>query len=279
MSLLAALVASLLMVFGVMTTSAQVGTNAVVGNAYFVNLRTGPGVAFPVAVQMTAGQAVTLIGRNFEATWVEAVLPTGTRGWFNARYAITSFVITGLPVTYNSGVVNPTPIPAQPATGNATVFANFLNLRSGPGANFDKVARLVQGQMLMLVGRNADARWVQVNVPNVGSGWVSARYIIANVVVANLPIVNNTGVTPGFQQPVPVGGQTGLVSAGALNMRMGPGVGFVSFRTLANGTGVSLIARDSTAAWLLVQLADGTTGYVSSAFISTSFPIGNLPIR
>lgn len=273
---LATLLASVFMLLGAATASAQVGTNAVVGNAYFVNLRTGPSVSYPVVVQMAAGQALTLIGRNFDATWVEAVLPTGTRGWMNARYAITTFPLSGLPVTF-SGIVDP--IPSQPVTATATVVANFLNLRVGPGANFDKAAQLVRGQVLQLVGRNADARWVQVNVPNIGGGWVSARYIAANVVIAHLPQTSNTGITPGFVQPVPSGGQTGIVTAGALNVRTGPGVGFRSFRTIVNGTGVSLIARDATAAWLLVQLADGTTGYVSSAFIATSFPIGNLPIK
>lgn len=273
--MLATLLASVFLVFGA-TAFAQVGTNAVVGNAYFVNLRTGPSVSYPVAVQMAAGQALTLIGRNYDASWVEAVLPTGTRGWMNARYAITTFPVTGLPVTF-SGIVDP--IPAQPVTATATVVANFLNLRVGPGANFDKAAQLVRGQSLQLVGRNADARWVQVNVPNIGGGWVSARYIAANVVIANLPQTSNTGITPGYVQPVQVGGQTGIVTAGALNMRVGPGVAFRSFRAITNGTGVSLIARDFSAAWLLVQLADGTTGYVSSAYISTTYPIGNLPIK
>lgn len=273
--MLATLLASVFVLFGG-TALAQVGTNAVVGNAYFVNLRTGPSVSYPVAVQMAAGQALTLIGRNYDASWVEAVLPTGTRGWMNARYAITTFPVTGLPITF-SGIVDP--IPSQPVTATATVVANFLNLRVGPGANFDKVAQLVRGQSVQLVGRNADARWVQVNVPNVGGGWVSARYLAANVVIANLPQTSNTGITPGFVQPVPSGGQTGIVTAGALNVRTGPGVAFRSFRTIANGTGVSLIARDFSAAWLLVQLADGTTGYVSSAFIATSYPIGNLPIK
>lgn len=270
--------------------SAQV-YNATV-NTGLLNVRSGPSADYAVVAQLPQSYPINLIGRNADATWVELTAANNIRGWVNARFVAPLININLLPITF-SGIITPpviiitptpTPIPPvplpNPIYGTATVNTAFLNLREGPAANFGIVAKLARGQAMNLIGRNADARWVQAQIPTGQVGWVSARYISANIAVSLLPLTSNTGITPGFQQPVPTGGQTGIVAnAVNLNVRYGPSARFGVFTQISQGTGVSLIARNADGTWLLIQMANGSTGWVNSGFISTSYPIASLPVR
>jgi uncharacterized protein YraI len=237
-------------------------------NASRVNLRSGPGAGFAVVAQMEFGQLVTPLSRNADGSWVQIQLIGGLTGWVNARYLQSSIAIGSLPVTQATG------------SFSAVVTSSFLNVRGGPGANFPIVGRLANGAALNLVGRNAESSWAQISIPGGVQGWVSTRYIAASVLIDSLPVTSNTGVSPDFPQPVPPqGGQTGVVTSFGLSVRFGPGLAYGRFDILRQGEGVSLIGRSGDSRWLLVQLANGLTGWVSSSFILTSFPIGNLEVR
>ena len=237
-------------------------------NASRVNLRSGPGAGFPVLAQLEFGHLLTPISRNADGSWVQVQLIGGLTGWVNARYVQSSVPISSLPVTQPTGSLN------------AVVTASFLNVRSGPGANFPIVARLSNGAALNLIARNAESSWAQVSSPGGAQGWVSTRYIAASVQISSLPVASHTGVSPDFPQPVPPpGGQTGTVTAHGLSVRYGPGLGYGRFAILRQGEGVSLIGRNANSTWLLVQLANGLTGWVHASYILTSFPIGSLAVR
>ena len=238
-------------------------------NASRVNLRSGPGAGFPSLAQLEFGQLVTPISRNADGSWVQVQLIGGLTGWVNARYLQSSIPIGSLPVTQQTGSIN------------AVVTSTFLNVRSGPGGNFAIVGRLANGAALNLVGRNAESSWAQASVPGGVQGWVSTRYIRVSVLISSLPVTSGTAVfSPSFPQPVPPpGGQTGIVTSFGLSVRYGPGLGYSRFDILRQGEGVSLIGRNANSTWLLVQLANGLTGWVNAGFILTSFPIGTLEIR
>lgn len=262
-ALLAVVALSLMLVF-----PAAAQGNATIVNASRVNLRAGAGAGFPIVTVLTAGQQLTLLGANADASWYQVQTTYGQTGWVAARFVSANY----------GGIV----VPQTAPTGSqaAVVTTPFLNIRSGPGANFPDIGTLAQYQSFNVVGRNADNSWVQINIPGgIQGGWVSARYISSGTPTSYLPLVSNTGVSPAYPQAVPVWGQTGIVTAPRLNVRYGPGAAFGSFARLSQGEGVSLIGRDAGAAWLLVQLANGTTGWVSSGFITSSYPFYQLPVR
>jgi uncharacterized protein YraI len=76
-------------------------STGVIQNAYYVNVRSGAGVAYPVITAVTTGTSVTLLGRNGSATWVKLRLPNGTQGWMNAYYVSNSAAFASLPVLSN----------------------------------------------------------------------------------------------------------------------------------------------------------------------------------
>jgi uncharacterized protein YraI len=162
-----------------------------------------------------------------------------------------------------------------PFPGTATVTSYRLNVRRGPGVNFAIITKLSTGNVVNLTGfRNGDATWVQVALPNGQTGWVSALYIRSTV-----PISSLTPITPTSPAPTPPPtGATGTVITGMLNVRTGPGVGFMAFTTVSNGATVTLLGRDASAGWAKVILRDGRQGWVNASFLSTSVPVLNLPV-
>jgi uncharacterized protein YraI len=83
-------------------------------NTGALNMRTGPGVTFPVITRLPRNTALTLLGRSNDALWVYVAIAGGTQGWVSARYIITTVIVPNLPIA--SGQVTPTP----PASGGTT---------------------------------------------------------------------------------------------------------------------------------------------------------------
>jgi uncharacterized protein YraI len=84
------------------------------------------------------------------------------------------------------------PAPAASAQGVrpvACVTAYRLNVRSGPGVSYPFISGLSRNQCVTLTGyRNAEATWVQVELPTGGSGWVSVAYITTSYPIGNLAV-------------------------------------------------------------------------------------------
>lgn len=85
--------------------------------------------------------------------------------------------------------------PTTPPTGGSNepvatmVGARYLNVRSGPGVEFDPFSYLVRGQTVPIVGRDFSAIWIQIVLPDGETGWVSGRYLSSSYPFANLPVV------------------------------------------------------------------------------------------
>ncbi len=75
---------------------------AVMTEAFFLNVRRGPSIRFDVVDVIGRGVEVEVIGRNASSTWIEIVLPDGRTGWANQRFFDRDFFLRELPVTYGS---------------------------------------------------------------------------------------------------------------------------------------------------------------------------------
>jgi hypothetical protein len=59
-----------------------------------------------------------------------------------------------------------------------TTGGESVNIRGGPGTNYDVVTSLTQGTELRIVGRNEDSSWLVVDLPEGGTGWIRADLIV-----------------------------------------------------------------------------------------------------
>ncbi len=146
-------------------------------------------------------------------------------------------------VVSTDGVPN---IPQHPvaSSGQFTVTADSLNVRSGPGGSNPTVAGspLSRGTVVTAV---ADQNgWKQITAPV--SGWVSAQFL----------------------QPVPTAQFT--VTADSLNVRSGPGASnsTVAGSPLSRGTVVTAVAEQN--GWK--QISAPVSGWVSAQFLQAAVP-------
>lgn len=79
----------------------------------------------------------------------------------------------------------------RPETESAATVAraNYLNLRSGPGASFAKVRVLRRGDRVELIGRNNATTWLQIRLADGQTGWVNGYYLNNAAPLSRLPVV------------------------------------------------------------------------------------------
>jgi uncharacterized protein YgiM (DUF1202 family) len=163
---------------------AQVSPTATV-NTGALNVRSGPGVGFGVLTSYYRGTTLTMTARNFEATWVMVITPSGVQGWVSVPFIATAYPIINLPVEGQGG----------PTGATATVNTGALNVRSGPGIGFGVIASYYRGTVLTMIARDAANSWVKVVTPSGAQGWVSAPYVATSYPIVSLP-VEGGGTTP-----------------------------------------------------------------------------------
>ncbi len=242
-----------------------------------LNVRSGPGSSYSVLTTVPKGRLITLIGRTSNNAYAN-VLADGIEGWVTTLYIRASVPISSLPVTW----VQPTAVPgvvptatltpvagasstAVPVGPTAVITTGQLNVRAGPGPGYAIVATVSQGETVDLVGRTSDLAWVKIEIPGTEiTGWISSRYIDANVPISSLTILMDT---PPWA----------IVTTGTLNVRSGPGSEFTILTTVPQGRMVTLIGRTADNSWVKV-VANGIEGWVTTLHIKTSSPISYLPI-
>ena len=103
-----------------------------------------------------------------------------------------------------------TPTPAF--TGPYTQVDVTLNVRSGPGTEYDKVGSIPPGAAVEIAGRNADSSWWQIRYASApgGLGWVSSDYGTAYR-IEEIPLVE----APAPPQPTVAPAPTSAASAEA----------------------------------------------------------------
>jgi N-acetylmuramoyl-L-alanine amidase len=62
-----------------------------------LNLRNGPGPYFGIVGKLSSGTAVSLLGRNWDASWVLVSGPGGLSGWASAEFISVNFPLFNLP--------------------------------------------------------------------------------------------------------------------------------------------------------------------------------------
>lgn len=158
-----------------------------------INVRSGPGTSFPVIGRLVANDQVKILFRDQVGAWWQICCgqPSGERGWVSASLIRPDFdpaqanqlipIAPNLPVAPTPTVAAGTPVTTTPASGDlqAVVNADRLNMRSGPGTDFEVVAKLTRNQIVSVAARNERGDWwfVCCGGEEPTQGWVSAPYL------------------------------------------------------------------------------------------------------
>ena len=124
------------------------------------------------------------------------------------------FVLSGCEIALIEGRVTEATPPAPIITAIPTptpqlvaITAARLNVRRGPGTEFDVVGLLEAGEVVPVIGRNVDERWWQIHYPSGpgGIGWIAAEF--TTVQALPIPLPSLTPARPGSTvRPTPTPG-------------------------------------------------------------------------
>lgn len=151
---------------------------------------------------------------------------------------------------------SPGPVPVPNAFAVATVAVDRLNVRAGPGLNFNITTIILRGQQYGVVERSADGTWLRIDLANGTAGWVFRSLVIL------------TGETPPATAQTVLAGSA-LVANTRLNIRSAPSLDGDIIGVLIPGQVVGVVGRNASATWW--QIADGfRIGWVSGGFVTLS---------
>ena len=187
--------------------------------AYNVNVRSGPGTQYGIVSRVTSGQKVTVYeqkasgslnwGRIGANQWIcMAYVRLGTSGGESASGGTESSTVQKT-VTGKVNVVN-------------------LNVRSGPGTNYQRVGSFGAGAKVTIFEQTTGAgtRWGRI----ANDRWVCMSYVTLE-----------SGTASGGSAE---GSQTGtVISKTSLNVRSGAGIGNSLVGRLAPGTKVEILRK------------------------------------
>ena len=129
------------------------------------------------------------------------------------------------------------------AWGAATVDASALNIRSGPGTDYDRVGVISDGTVVVVIEKtNSD--WYLINYLGT-KGYVASEYL------KNLEKAENFKAT-------------GVVNGDSVRMRSGPSTGKKAMASYDKGDSVSIIGINN--GWYKIVTSAGT-GYMRSDYI------------
>ncbi len=161
-----------------------------------LNVRTAPSTSSALLGMITPGTKLGIVGKDVGGNWYEILYPAGNdgHGWVTAQYV-------NLSAQDEVRVVGAGPS----ASGASGVIIQQVNVRSGPGMDFNALGTLNAKDVVTLTGKDPTGIWLQIQYPPGAQslGWVTAAYVQANG-ADKLPIVASSGQVVGTGTPTTI---------------------------------------------------------------------------
>jgi len=161
-----------------------------------INVRAEPSTASNVLGIIPTNTKVQIVGKDPGGNWWQILYPQGVdgKGWVTAQYVTTA----GKPEVPVIGGGGP-----DPNNGNVAIIQQKLNVRSGPGTDFNSIGTLNPQDVVNLTGKDANGAWLQIEFASgpEGKGWINAAFTQTKG-VENLPIITEAGVIVGTGTPI-----------------------------------------------------------------------------
>lgn len=250
-----------------------------------LDLKESATLASRTVTQISSGERLSVVDANADASWYLVEHFRGT-GWIQATSVmlITSGSPTAQAPAAGGAVVQPPadgvviqpagePVVAAaeplPARTYVIVNTSFLNIRSGPGANYTTLVTVNGGTELDVNARTPDGIWLQVNT-DLGAGWVNSEYVIFRGDYGNIGVITYADAVGVLTQPVAV------VSA-PINVYLGPGVETGLLGTAPAGLELPVIGRTADGGWFQVSTQSGA-GWVLASTVTFRGDAALVPI-
>ncbi len=168
------------------------------------------------------------------------------------------------PITILSGaLIALTALYAGPALADPAYATRNVNVRSGPGLNFEAVDQLVAGEPVDEGNCNADGSWCYVRHEGT-DGWVAAVFLSATAPGQQPP-------SDPQQNPPSSSSDNNYKAKSIVNVRSGPNTTYAVVDRLDAGEAVTRGQCTADGVWCYIT-HDGSDGWVSAAFLVPANP-------
>lgn len=249
--------------------------------AQTVGMGDGPGTGSTRLPTLTAGQEGFLAGASRDGGFVQIELASGEIGWvpISAVQNRSGTPTDGLNLTPQvvaqamplAGEALEVVAPVRPSLAVPRVIVNtsYLNVRSGPGAQFTPVTTVAGGSEFAAIGRTPDGVWFLVQGP-FGQGWVNQEFVIFRGVYDNVAIIPYTSAVGVLSTPT-------AVISGPTVLYVAPGVNFGVAGSVAGPVEVPIVARTADGTWIQVNTSLGF-GWVLTSQVLLRGDLSLIPI-
>lgn len=250
-----------------------------------VNMRSGPGLNYPVLAVLSGGETAKLEGISPDGTYYAVSVPVvqSGYGWVDKNFADVANV-------ENLPVIQPPPVPPTtafigPQPGDPQVTAkDVVYVRTGPGNNYPAYGIAPAGSNGLVFGRSEDGLWWTVRLnPDVvgkGHGWVEAAFVEAEN-TDGLPIIQAPPVAEEVVPPPPAEGVPTGTATDYLNIRTGPGLNYPVLGVAAPGASAEITGKSADSLWwqfkIDPQFSPTERAWVHSGYVITA-NTENVPI-
>ncbi len=159
-----------------------------------LNVRAEPSTAAASLGMLGPFSKVQIVAKDTGGNWYQILYPQASqgKGWVTAAYVQ---VAAGVQIPTLGGVSGSGSEPSG-------VIIQQVNIRSGPGTDFNSLGTLNPQDVVKLTGKDSGGVWLQIEFaggPD-GKGWVTAAYVQTSA-TADLPIVSKAGQVVGTGTP------------------------------------------------------------------------------
>jgi uncharacterized protein YraI len=149
-----------------------------------LNVRSGPSTSYPSYGVAAKGSTGELIGVSESGSWWVVKMPVETapdgQGWVDGRYVQVSNA-DNVAVIKTPPLPPTVEVPSVPIGAPKATSLDYINVRSGPGTQYESYGVAKPGVSAEIIGRSEDSKWWVIKLPAVaaGQGWVSADWVEA----------------------------------------------------------------------------------------------------
>ncbi len=235
--------------------------------ARVIQLGDAPGTGSDTLPVLTEGDEGFLVNVSQDGRFIQIELGGGEVGWipFEAHQGRTGTTTDGLnlnPAQFGGQGGGGVPgtgdqgggggVVVRPSLSQPHIIINtaFLNVRSGPGAQYTSVATVSGGTELPVLGIAEDRVWFFVQ-GTFGRGWVNNEFTLFRGVIDNVPTISDfTATTAVLASP------TAIVPAG-ISLFAAPGANFGAIGSIPATAELPVVARTADFAWIQVNTVNG----------------------
>lgn len=217
----------------------------VVVNTSALNVRSGPGSQYVKLLTAGGGTEFPVLGVTPDTAWF-LVQTTNGRGWVNAEFVVFRGDFATVPIVAYENIPE---AQLRIETPRAIVNTSFLNVRSGPGAQYTQVFVARGGAELPVIGLASDGVWFLIQTP-VGQGWVNNEFVIFRGSIEAVPLIELADAGGVLQTPVAVIGSS-------IALYAAPGANFGLLGTVVGPVEAPIVARTPDFDWVQINTSVG----------------------